>query len=119
MEGQIPHAENLFHPSSSTVGSTALNIKAGIQREHLHLLPCLLEEKPYPIVSLLQVLKDKRVLLRVMAQYVFLEDVALLVAWIWILCANRNSVPQHYLGFFPTNWFTLTFPKGQTAFLGV
>lgn len=85
MDGQIPHAENLFDPSFPTVGSAALNIKAGIQREHLHLLPCPLEEKSYPILSLLQVLKDKCVSLKMMPQYVFLEDVALRVAWIRIL----------------------------------
>lgn len=53
MESQIPHAENVFGPSPPTVGSAALNIKAGIQGEHLHLLRCPLEKKAvsYPLSS--------------------------------------------------------------------
>lgn len=54
MEGQIPHAENLFDLSPPTAGSTALNIKVGIQGEHLHLFPCPLEKKKavsYPLSS--------------------------------------------------------------------
>lgn len=79
MEGQIPHAANLFDLSPPTVGSTALNIKAGIQGEHLHLFPCPLEKKKlFPILSLLQVLEEKPVSVRMMAHSIFLEDVALL-----------------------------------------